>query len=101
MDWGVVSMIWSGLMTGGMLYLAFRKAPVENRDLNGNTIHNLGETVSSLSDELRTEKKMRWELEKRLEVVENPQKYAIKITFMTSSPPTVEDVEIAPVEVQA
>lgn len=95
-DYGAISLVGNLIIGALLVFLAFRKAPKENINLDAMTIQQYAQTVKTMGEENSRLQKKVDELEARLELVEEGR-YILTARFLVGAKPEVELVKIEPV----
>lgn len=90
----VLPWITQGIMGAVLLYLAFKKAPVERMTLDATTANQYAQAAKAKGEENSQLMVHIAQLETRLDAVEN-KRYKISIEFLTGDPPEVLKAEVA------
>jgi len=91
----VLPWITQGIMGAVLLYLAFRKAPIERQTLDATTTAQYAQAAKLKGEEnARLEGEIN-ELQKRLDAIER-KRFKVCIEFITGDPPEVVRAEIVP-----
>jgi hypothetical protein len=94
-DTGLIAIIGNILLTGALVWVALRKAPIERQTMDATTTAQYAQAAKLKGEEnVKLEEEIR-KLEERLELVER-KKYRIIMEFTIGDPPELGKVTIEP-----
>jgi hypothetical protein len=95
----ILPWITQGIMGAILLYLAFKKAPVERQTLDATTTAQYASAAKLKAEENAILQKEYDELKDRMDCLEK-KKFKICIEFITGEPPEVLKAEVVPIEME-